>query len=143
MVSRCGNFLHLAEHLRGRGLIKARFLLEPENADGLEHAQGADRIGIRGVFGRFERHRHVALRRQVIDFVRLHLLDDPNQVRGVGQIAIMQFEPHVFLMRILIQMIDAIGIERGGAALDAVNRVALGQQKFGEIRAVLSGDAGD
>ena len=36
----------------------------------------------------------VALRRQVVDFVRLHLLDDANQVGGVGQIAVVQLEPH-------------------------------------------------
>ncbi len=47
------------------------------------------------------------------------------------------------LMRIDIEMIDALGVERGRAALDAVHDVAFRQQQFGEIGAVLTGDAGD
>jgi hypothetical protein len=40
-------------------------------------------------------------------------------------------------------MIDAIGVERGGAAFDAVHGVSLRQQKFREISAILSGNSGD
>ena len=115
-VEGCGlalrDFLHLAEHLGRRGLIETSLLLEPENADRLEQTQGAERVGVRRVFGRFEGYPYVALCRQIIDFVRLHLLDDPDQIGRVGQIPIMQFEPHIFLVRILVKMIDAIGIER-------------------------------
>ena len=40
-------------------------------------------------------------------------------------------------------MIDAVGVERRCAALDAVDLVALLEQKLGQIRAVLARDAGD
>jgi hypothetical protein len=53
----------------------------------------------------------MALCGQVIDLVRLHLLNDPNQVRRIRQISVVQLETNVFLVRILVQVIDAIGIE--------------------------------
>jgi hypothetical protein len=46
-------------------------------------------------------------------------------------------------VRVLVKMIYAISIEQGGAALDAVHCVALGEQKFGEVCTILAGNAGD
>ncbi len=46
-------------------------------------------------------------------------------------------------MRVLIERVDSAGIERGRAALDAVNDIALLEQKIRKVRAILSGDAGD
>ena len=46
-------------------------------------------------------------------------------------------------MRILVEMLDPPGVEARRAALDAVNLVALVEQQFGEIGAVLTGHAGD
>ena len=46
-------------------------------------------------------------------------------------------------MRVVIEMIDAAGVERRRAALDAVDDIALAEQKLGKIGAVLAGDAGD
>jgi hypothetical protein len=40
-------------------------------------------------------------------------------------------------------VVDALGVEQRGAALDAVHLVALLQQEFRQIGAVLPGDAGD
>ena len=64
------------------------------------------------------------LRAEVVDFVGLDLLDDPDQVGRVGQIAVVQNELAVVDMRILIQMVDAVGVEQGRTALDAVDGVA-------------------
>jgi hypothetical protein len=41
----------------------------------------------------------MALRRQIVDLVRLHLLDDANQIGGVGQIPIVQHQPAIPLVR--------------------------------------------
>ena len=46
--------------------------------------------------------RDVTLRGQIVDLVRLHLLDDPDEIRGVRQVSIVQFEADVLFMRILI-----------------------------------------
>jgi hypothetical protein len=40
----------------------------------------------------------------------------------------MQHQPHVLLVGILIEVIDAIGVEGGGPALDAVDDIALTQK---------------
>jgi hypothetical protein len=55
----------------------------------------------------------------------------------------VQFEPGVFDMRILVDMVHTLRVERGRTALDTVDDVAFFKQKFGEVRAVLSGDASD
>ena len=55
----------------------------------------------------------------------------------------MQLESHVSFVRIAIQVVDAVGIERRGTALDAVHLVAFREQELGEIGAVLAGDAGN
>src|SRR6202035_5792260 len=40
-------------------------------------------------------------------------------------------------------MLDALGVERAAAAEDAMNEIPFAKQELGEIRAVLTGDAGD
>jgi hypothetical protein len=46
-------------------------------------------------------------------------------------------------MRILVEVIDARGIERGRPPLDAMDLIAEAEQIFGKIGAVLAGDAGN
>ncbi|MCY1276833.1 hypothetical protein D9M70_255030 [compost metagenome] len=55
----------------------------------------------------------------------------------------MQDEVLIVDVRVLVDMVNTLGIEGGGAALDAVDFVALFQQKFCEVGAVLACDAGD
>ena len=62
---------------------------------------------------------------------------------GVGEVAVVQDEAAVRLVRVLVEVVDALGVEGRGAALDAVDLVALGEQELGEVGAVLAGDAGD
>ena len=47
------------------------------------------------------------------------------------------------LVRVGVEMVDARGVERGRAPLDAVDDVALCEQQLGEIGAVLAGHAGN
>ena len=46
-------------------------------------------------------------------------------------------------MRVLVEMIDSLRIEGGGAPDDAVNLIAFVEQKLGKIRAVLTSDSSD
>ena len=46
-------------------------------------------------------------------------------------------------VRVLVKMIDAVGIEERGAALDAVDEVALRKQELGKVCTILAGDACD
>ena len=85
----------------------------------------------------------MALGTQVVDLIRLYLLNDPDQVCAVGEVAIVQHQARVALVRILVEVINAGGVEAAGPALDAMDGVALVQQQLRQIRAVLAGDAGD
>ena len=47
------------------------------------------------------------------------------------------------LVRVLVEVIDPAGVERGGAPLDPMHMVALLQEELREVAAVLPGDTGD
>ena len=85
----------------------------------------------------------MALGREIVDFVRLHLLDDADEAARIRHVTVMQNEPAVFLVRVLVQMVDTVGIEQRGAPLDAVDFVTLVEQEFRQIGAILSGYARD
>ena len=137
------NLLHQSIQLGRGGLVKTGFVFQAQKADGFQQAQCADGIDICGVFGGFEAHGNVGLRAQVIYFVGADFRQQAREVGGVGQIAVMQFEAHVVNVRVLIDMVDALGIELRRAALDAVDFIAFFQQKFCQIRTVLACNAGD
>ena len=124
-------------------MIEARFLLQSENAYCFQKAQRPQPVSVGRVFGCFKADRDMALGCEVVDFVRLDLLDDANKVGGVREITVVQDEVTFSDVRILIQVIDAIGIERRRAALDAVDDVALAEQKVCEIGPILTGDTGN
>ncbi len=63
----------------------------------------------------------MALGGKIVDLVGLGLLDDADQIGGIGQVAVMQNEPLILLVRILVEMVDAAGVEGRRAALDAVD----------------------
>ena len=78
---------HQTVEFRGRGLEKAGFLLQAQDADGFQQAQGAHAVDVGGVFRGFEGNRHVAHGPQVVNFIGLHRLNDADQVGGITQIA--------------------------------------------------------
>ena len=85
----------------------------------------------------------MAHRSQVIDLIRLHFLQDTGQVRGIGQIAVVQMKFRVSGMRILVDVIHALGVERRGTTLDTVHFIPFFQQEFCQVRTILPGNAGD
>ena len=101
------------------------------------------RVGIGGIFRAFETDADMALGGEVVDLGRPDLLHQPDQIGRIRHVAIVQQERHVAGMRILIEMVDARGVERGRPPLDAMHGVAEAEQIFGEIGAVLPGNAGE
>ncbi len=85
----------------------------------------------------------MALRREVVDFIRLHLLRDVDQAARIGHVAVVQEKAPVGDVRVLIQMVDPVGVEQGRAPLDAVHHITLVQEKFRQIGAILPGDPRD
>ena len=100
-------------------------------------------IAVSGVLRTLKAHRHVALGAKVVNLVRLHLLDDPDQIGAIGEVAVMESEPSVTFMRILVEVIDAAGVERRCTPLDPMHLVALFEQQLRQVAAVLPRDACD
>ncbi len=85
----------------------------------------------------------MALGAEVVDFVRAHFLNDAAQIGGIRQVAEMETEADILLVRVLIEMVDTGRVERGGTPFQPVHAIALVEQKFAQISAVLSGHADD
>ena len=90
----------------------------------------------------------MALSAEVVDLIRLHLLNDPDQVGDVGEVALVESEAwglplRTRIVRVLVKVIDSGGIETARAPLDAMHLVTLIQQQLCEVAAVLARDAGD
>jgi hypothetical protein len=135
--------LHQPEQLGGGRLVEARPVPQPEQAYGLEEPQRSQRVRVAGVFRLLERDGDMALRREVVDLIGLDLLDQPNEVGGVGHFAVVQEEAHAGLVRVPIEMVDPRRVEKRAAPAYAVNDVTLLQEQLCKVGAVLAGDAGD
>ncbi len=53
----------------------------------------------------------MALCGEIVDFGRLNSLNKPDEVRGVGHIAVMQEEGRGMLMGIKIEIVDTFGVQ--------------------------------
>jgi hypothetical protein len=122
---------------------RARLLFQAQDADGLQDAQGAQGVHVGRVLRRLEGDLHVGLRGQVVDLVRLDLLHDADEVGCIRQVSVVEEEAAALLVRVLIEVVDAVRVEEGGAALDAVDLVPLLQQELRQVGSVLPRDAGD
>src|SRR3546814_16425878 len=82
----------------------------------------------------------MAHRCQVVNLVRLCFLDDAYEVRAVCHVAIMQLEPYVLIVWILIKVVNAVRIDEGRTAFNTVNNIHFFEEQFCEVSAVLRSD---
>jgi hypothetical protein len=73
----------------------------------------------------------------------MNLLDDPDQIGGIGQVAVMHEKTDVFLMRVPVEMIHPGGVERRGSAFDPVDFIAFFEKKFSQVGTVLACQTGN
>ena len=83
-------------------------------------------------------HRYMTLGAEVINLIRLHLLDDPNQIGAVCEVAVVKHQARSIFVRVLIEMIDPAGIEAARSPLDTMHLITLLQQQLRQIAAVLA-----
>jgi hypothetical protein len=83
-----------------------------------------------------EGRRDEGLRREVVDLVRLRLLQRAHQARLVEQVALHDADP-------VLDVRDPVEVDVARAADEAVDLVALREQELREVAAVLAGDARD
>ena len=140
---RLRNLLHLAIQLAGRSLVKARFVLQTHLLDRVEKAQRPDRIDFRRILRHVERYLHVALRAEVIDFVRCRPLEQAVQVGGIRQVSMMEKQPLSIDLRVIEEVVDSPRVEATRAPDHAMYGITLFEQLFSEVRAVLARDSGN
>ena len=104
-------FLNQTVEFRRRCLIETGLFLQSENANGLQYPQGPQCIRIGRIFRLFKGHRHMRLRRQIVDLIRLNLLYGAHKAGRIRQVTIVQNQPPIIDMRILIKMIDTVRIQ--------------------------------
>ena len=85
----------------------------------------------------------MALGTKVVDLIRLNLLDDPDQVAAIGEVSVVQNQSRVLFVRVLVEVIDATGVEAAGTSLDAMDLIPLFQEELSQVAAVLASDASD
>ena len=85
----------------------------------------------------------MALGSEVIDLMRSHFADQSHHAHRVGQIAIVQLELSGSSRDGIGEMVDPLTPEAACPPDHAMDFVPLFQQELSQVRAVLSGDAGD
>jgi hypothetical protein len=85
------------------------------------------------VLGLVEADPHVRLRGQVVDLGRLDLVHQGDQASAVGEVAVVQEEAGALLVRILVEVVDAVGVERRRATDQSVHLVALAEQQLSQV----------
>ena len=125
---------HLAEHLAGRRLVEPD--LGVDLADRFERAGHALGVVLAGEQRLIPRRRHERHRRQVVELLRPHLVEDLEERQLVEQVGRPQLDA-------VEDVLDAPQVGRARAAHDAVDLVALVEKPLGQVGAVLAGDAGD
>ena len=74
--------------------------------------------------------------------MRLFASLNEASLKAIGQV-VDEGRMSIVHMRVLIDVIDPLGVEQRGTAFDAMDLIALFQQEFGQIGSVLAGDTGD
>ena len=73
----------LAHWMTPRIISKTWPGFEAEDTNCLQNSQGANAVGVSGIFGCFKTDRNVTHGSEIVDFVGPNLLDDANKVGGV------------------------------------------------------------
>ena len=80
---------------------------------------------------------------EVVDLVGFDGVEEAVKAARLGHVPIVEEDAGVGAVRILVEVVDALGTEGRRPASEPVHLVALVEKKLGEIRAVLPGDPGD
>ena len=138
-----GNLLHLTEHLRRRSLVIPDLLHQTRLPNSFKNANGTQARNVSRVLGNVKGNSNVTLRTQVVNLIRLQLIEQLHQLYGIRQVAVMKKQIRVIHQGILVEMIQATGIEGGCAPHDAMYLVSLLQEKLCKIRTILTCDSGN
>ena len=115
------DLLNLSVKLGGGGLVEADLLLHAASADGIEHTEDTNAVGVSGVLGHIEGNLDVGHGTEVVDFGGADLGDDGDQVGGIAEIAVVKEELDAGGVTVLVEMVNAAGVEGRRTTDDAVD----------------------
>jgi hypothetical protein len=101
---------HFPVQFTGGGLVETGF-----NAgllDRIEKTQCPDGIDFGRILRDFERDLHMTLRSEIVHLVRTRFLQQPVEIARVGQITVMQEQPMIHDLGVVVEMIYPAGVER-------------------------------
>ncbi|PON39167.1 LOW QUALITY PROTEIN: hypothetical protein PanWU01x14_306780 [Parasponia andersonii] len=130
------------EHLRRSGLVVPD--VGPARggdvrSDGLEEAERAGGDHVRGVVRDFEGDGDVGLGGQVVDLVGENNVEPAAERGGIGEVGVVELHPGlVGIVRIDVDVIDPLGVEVRGPSDQAMDLVALVEEKLRQVRPVLT-----
>jgi hypothetical protein len=87
-----GRFHYLSVQFRGGSLVELDVFFESTGTDSVEETKSAQAVNVTRVFCHFEGDFYMGLGTQIVDFRRLHLGDDVDQVGAIGKVTIMKLE---------------------------------------------------
>ena len=100
-------------------------------AGGFEKAKSTGSDYVRGIFRLIKADSHVRLGGEIVDFARPNLLDCASQASSIGHIAVVEVEGDgAPVVRIGVDRVQPLGVERGSPADQAVHFVPLFEQEF-------------
>ncbi len=119
-----GHFPHLSKHFRGTGLIETSVMVhQPDSIQNPGHPQGG---AFPGQDRLLKRSGHEGLGSQVVDLIRVVLLEDSDEGDLIQQVTLYQLD-------IILNVGDAVKIDGAGAAHHAQDLVAFPQQELGQV----------
>src|SRR5262249_9997586 len=80
---------------------------------------------------------------EVVDLVRLCVLNNSDEVGRIGHVTVVKNEPQRGVMRVLIKVIDPPSIEGRRSPLNPMDDVALLEEEFAQISPILPRDPRD
>ena len=85
----------------------------------------------------------MALGSEVVDLIRTHIIEQCGERTGVGKVCVVEKESGIGLVNILIDVIETVGVEAGGAPLQTMDFIPLFEEKLSEVRSILAGATGN
>ena len=83
----------------------------------------------------------MALGAEIIYFIRSYFINQIGQMTGNREVAVVEIDPRLGVMEILVKVINAVCVEGAGPADKAVDLIALVEQQLRQIGTILTGDA--
>ena len=80
---------------------------------------------------------------KVVNFIRFQIENQIRHPLAISQITVMKKKLCISFMRITVNVINSLSVERATSPNDSVNFVSFIKKKFRKVRTVLSGDSRD